>query len=134
MSINFERALGIHGIALQLRSQRASVLANNLANADTPNFKARDIDFHSLVKDRMAGRSTGLDLNTTHAGHRQSPLQAGDSALLYRTPQQPAIDGNTVEEQVEHAEFMKNTLAYQASFRFLDGAFKGLRTAIRGEL
>ncbi|TQV84130.1 flagellar basal body rod protein FlgB [Exilibacterium tricleocarpae] len=134
MSINFEKALGIHGIALQLRSRRAAVLANNLANTDTPNFRARDIDFHSLVKARMQGHPTGLPVTTTHAGHQRSLLQAGDRELLYRTPQQPAVDGNTVEEQVEHAEFMKNALAYQASFRFLNGTFKGLKTAIRGQL
>ncbi len=134
MSISFEKALGIHDSALILRSQRASVLANNLANADTPNFKARDIDFQQLLKDRMRLQSDTIAMAATHARHQPGALQADDSQLLYRTPQQASVDGNTVEEQVEHAEFMQNTLAYQASFEFLNSTFKGLKTAIRGEL
>ena len=134
MSISFEKALGIHDSALILRSQRASVLANNLANADTPNFKARDIDFQQLLKDRMRLQADTIAMVATHARHQPGALQADDSQLLYRTPQQASVDGNTVEEQVEHAEFMQNTLAYQASFEFLNSTFKGLKTAIRGEL
>ncbi len=134
MAINFEAALGIHESALKLRTKRAEVLANNLANADTPNYKARDLDFKALLKGQMQSSGTGITMAVTNEGHRQgNGLSGRDDNLLYRTPQQPSIDGNTVEEHVEHGEYMKNALAFQASFTFLNGKFKGLQTAIRGE-
>ncbi len=133
MAISFSNALGIHEDALRFRSQRAEVLANNLANADTPNFKARDIDFQSILKQQAQGGDT-LAMKATHSGHHQASPDLFDSAnLLYRTPQQPSIDGNTVEEHVEHGEYMKNSLAFQAGFTFLNGKFKGLMTAIKGD-
>ena len=134
MAINFDTALGIHDTALILRSRRAAVLANNLANTDTPNFKARDMDFYRLLKQSAERQSAAVTMAATHSQHQTGTLEGSDSELLYRTPQQASIDGNTVEEQVEHAEFMKNALAYQASFEFLNSRFKGLKTAIRGEL
>jgi flagellar basal-body rod protein FlgB len=133
MSISFEKALGIHETALQFRSQRAAVLANNLANIDTPNFKAKDLDFKQALNQSMK-TTQGFYLNTTQDNHIVAGsfgMQEGD--LLYRTPQQPSIDGNTVEDQIEHAEYMKNSLAFQASFQFLNSKFMGLRTAIRGD-
>ena len=154
MLINFENALGIHSSALRLRSQRASVLANNLANADTPNFKARDIDFQGLLTKAIQGKTvpggasnmditrntsmpSNISMTSTHKRHQvrtSNTAFISNDELFYRTPNQPSIDGNTVEEHVEHVAYTKNALAFQASFRFLDGAFKGLKTAIRGEL
>ncbi|MEJ2419847.1 MAG: flagellar basal body rod protein FlgB [Exilibacterium sp.] len=133
MSISFEKALGIHATALKLRAQRAALLADNLANVDTPNFKARDINFQDLLKRQTAHQAPAFAMVSTHKKHRVEAAAATRDEVLYRIPQQPSIDGNTVEEQVEHAEFTKNVLAYQASFRFLDGRFKGLKTAIKGE-
>lgn len=134
MSISFDKALGIHETALHFRSQRASVLANNLANIDTPNFKAKDLDFKQALKQKMEPTS-GFDLSTTQDRHIHGEgFDAGaEGDVLYRTPQQPSIDGNTVEDQIEHAEYMKNALAFQASFQFLNSKFTGLRSAIRGE-
>jgi flagellar basal-body rod protein FlgB len=133
MSISFANALGIHESALHFRSERASVLANNLANIDTPNFKAKDLDFKHALNQQMQ-TTNRFDVNTTNEMHiGGSSLLADDGDLLYRTPQQPSIDGNTVEDQIEHAEYMKNTLAFQASFQFLNAKFQGLRSAIRGE-
>jgi flagellar basal-body rod protein FlgB len=133
MSISFESALGIHESALRLRGQRAGVLANNLANIDTPNFKARDLDFKQMLNQQTAA-SNGFDLQATNDRHISTTTNFGDDpSLLYRTPQQPSIDGNTVEDQIEHAEYMKNTLAFQASFQFLNSKFQGLKTAIRGD-
>ncbi|PUA26395.1 MAG: flagellar basal body rod protein FlgB [Cellvibrio sp. 79] len=132
MSISFDKALGIHETALHFRSERASVLANNLANIDTPNYKAKDLDFKQALQQKMS--SSGFDLETTqdrHIGGEGFNTAEGD--VLYRTPQQPSIDGNTVEDQIEHAEYMKNALAFQASFQFLNSKFTGLRSAIRGE-
>ena len=132
MAINFENGLGIHEQALRLRASRSAVLANNLANADTPGFKAKDIDFKSVLSGQLAstqGNSMQVT-NNRHIGHHGSTNQLD---TFYRTPQQPSIDGNTVEEQIENAEYMKNSLAFQASFTFLNSKFKGLISAIKGE-
>ena len=132
MSISFESALGIHESALRVRGQRAGVLANNLANIDTPNYKARDLDFKAILNQTTS--ESNFNMQATNDRHITLGNAFGeDSDLLYRTPQQPSIDGNTVEDQIEHAEYMKNTLAFQASFQFLNGKFQGLRTAIRGD-
>lgn len=135
MSISFDKALGIHESALHFRSERAGVLANNLANIDTPNFKAKDLDFKQALNQKMnANQSHSFDLHTTQMGHIDgSGFSMDEGDVLYRTPQQPSIDGNTVEDQIENAEFMKNSLAFQASFQFLNSKFTGLRTAIRGD-
>jgi len=133
MTINFDSALGIHEQALRVRSNRASVLANNLANADTPGFKAKDIDFKGILKGQVQMNDARSSLQTTHQRHFNNQQHSLSYDTLYRTPQQPSIDGNTVEEQVENAEYMKNSLAFQASFTFLNSKFKGLVSAIKGE-
>jgi flagellar basal-body rod protein FlgB len=133
MAISFESALGIHESALKLRGRRAEVLANNLANADTPNFKARDLDFRQALA-RETGADSSFSMRATHGRHLSLGTTAHSGAeVLYRTPHQPSIDGNTVEEQVEHSEYMKNALQLQASFTFLNSRFKGLMSALRGE-
>jgi len=132
MPINFDSALGIHADALRVRSQRAELLASNLANTDTPNYKARDIDFKSAMKMATSGQSSGMQ--TSHANHTQSSGGRFDSpAVQFRTTMQDSLDGNTVDEQVEQAQFMQNSVQYQASLNFLGAKFKGLLTAIRGE-
>lgn len=134
MPINFDSALGIHESALKLRAKRAEVLANNLANVDTPNYKARDLDFRAALKGQMQNQGSSLKMTVSNEKHHNGQsLQTQDEGLLYRTAQQPSIDGNTVEEHVEHGEYMKNSLAFQASFTFLNGKFKGLQSALRGE-
>ncbi len=130
MGINFEKALGIHEPLLKHRSQRADVLANNLANTDTPNFKARDITFQEILKHEISNNN--LVLSQTNQRHLRTSSN-GVPNLLYRTPEQPSIDGNTVEEHIEHAAYMKNSLDFQFSFTKLNGSFKGLMKAIRGE-
>ena len=134
MGINFEKALGVSQHAFKLRSQRASVLASNLANTDTPGYKARDFDFHAALKAHTQNTSSGLGLSRTQMTHVKGGA-SGDiqSEMLYRTPNQPSIDGNTVEEHVEHAEMMKNKLEFDLAFTVLNGKFKGLTKAITGE-
>lgn len=139
MSISFHNALGLYESALSLRAQKASVLSANLANADTPGFKARDLDFHAELK-RVMGTDSSVKLRASKAGHfgfadvvGASQSAVNNSEKLYRVPNQPSIDGNTVEEQVEHAEFMKNTLEFQTAFTLLNSRFKGLTKAIKGE-
>lgn len=133
MAITFDRALGIHQTAVAVREQRAEVLANNIANADTPGFKARDVDFRSL----LAGESQAaqnLQLATTDQQHQGGLIQPDFAAdLLYRTPAQPSVDGNTVDMQEEMARYTENALSYQASFDFLNRKFKGLSKALTGE-
>lgn len=141
MPISFEAALGIHEQALHLRTKRAEVLANNLANVDTPNFKAKDIDFKAVLNSKMNSSAPTLKMATSHSAHRSDMFDSGPSAeingedveLLYRTPLQPSVDGNTVDEQMEQAEFMKNAMQHQASYTFLNKKFKGLSSALRGE-
>jgi len=154
MAISFDSALGIHEQALDVRSRRAEVLSNNLANVDTPNFKARDVDFKTMLNQQvnatgplssMQGASMQgvsmqpLKLAASHGGSQFdnanfSPVsETSDGDLLYRTPAQPSVDGNTVDENVEQAEFMKNALNWQASLQFLSARFKGLKDAIHGD-
>lgn len=132
MAINFDAALGVHDDALALRARRAEVLANNIANADTPNYKARDLDFAAV----LAGQSSDFELPVaqTESAH-QSEFLAPDMAadLLFRTPIQPSVDGNTVELQEEMARYSDNAIRYQASFQFLNSKFQGLVRAIKGE-
>ncbi|MEM7467161.1 MAG: flagellar basal body rod protein FlgB [Pseudomonadota bacterium] len=127
--INFDKALGVHPQMLTFRAQRAGVLAANLANADTPNYKARDLDF-SAVLDATKGRSM---LQRTRSAHFEQGSHGLKGELLYRTPMQASLDQNTVEVDLERAKFMENAMRYQASMRFLDGKFSGLRAALRGE-
>ncbi|MGK0500015.1 MAG: flagellar basal-body rod protein FlgB [Oceanicoccus sp.] len=135
MAISFAKALGVHEQALHLRTKRAEVLANNLVNADTPNFKARDIDFHKALKGQMAFGGSGSKMAATNSRHIGAGASASFSAdLMYRTPMQPSLDGNTVEEQVEMSQYSQNMMDFQASFHFLNGKFKGLKSAIKGEV
>lgn len=131
MPITFDSALGIHQNALAVWAHRAELLASNLANADTPGYKARDVDFKSALADVQAGKNDGLSI--THTDHMQSPLSVDGMELLYRIPNQPSVDGNSVDSQMEKSAFAENALHYQASLSFLNGKFKGLLAAIKGE-
>lgn len=129
--MNFDDAFGIHPQALILRAQRAEVIASNLANADTPGYKARDFDFHKVLNQEI---QDSVRVRTTHQGHIQTqhgPIPA--SQMLYRTPMQPSLDGNTVDTEQEHTAFSANAIEYQASLGFLNGKISGLRKAIRGD-
>ena len=134
MAISFSKALGIHETTLQLRTQRAEVLASNLANMDTPNFKARDIDFKSALKNEMSTQSGATHMKATSNMHFGANNAIASADLKYRTPLSPSLDGNTVDEQIEMSHFAKNTMDFQASFQFLNGNFKSLSKAIKGEI
>ncbi|MEM9742946.1 MAG: flagellar basal body rod protein FlgB [Pseudomonadota bacterium] len=133
MGISFEKALGPQVAALSLRSERFEVLADNLANADTPGFQARDIDFAAELTRRIGTGNEQLGLVQTNARHQRFGGAADSSALSYRVPMMPSEDGNTVEVQIEQAELAENNLAVQASMTFLGGRFRGMINAIRGE-
>lgn len=132
MPNQIDKFLGIHEAALKVRGQRTELLASNLANADTPNYKARDIDFKTVLSEQVSGQGEGL--TATHSRHfSQNDVGGATGEPMYRTPTQPSVDGNTVDTQVEKAAYMENALRYQASLTFIDGRIKSLMTAIRGE-
>jgi flagellar basal-body rod protein FlgB len=137
MAINFDKALGIHDQALQVRQQRNEVLATNIANADTPGYKAQDIDFKAVLsQSAAAGNQSQLAMRTTSSGHIQAA--SGVSAetlptdLKYRVPSQPSEDGNTVDMNIEQAEFADNAMRYQATLSFLGSRFSGLKSILQG--
>ena len=131
MSITFDSALGIHQKALSLRSQRAELIASNIANADTPGYKARDIDFKAALAS-VDTQSNG-SLTRTNSKHIQISSAGNNAEALYRVPNQSSLDGNTVDGLVEKSAFAENALRYQASITFLDGKFKGMLAALKGE-
>ncbi|MFT6094537.1 MAG: flagellar basal-body rod protein FlgB [Pseudohongiellaceae bacterium] len=132
MTISFENALGIHEKALTLRNKRTAAIANNIANADTPGFKARDLDFKAVLSGHGEAKGN-RGLMTSNSRHIASSSPATEVSLSYRVPSQASLDGNTVDEQQENAAFAKNAIEHQASFQFLNGKFTGLSKAIRGE-
>lgn len=132
-TISFDNALGIHDDALRLRSQRSEVLANNLANADTPGFKARDVDFQAALQ-QAQGQQDGMAMAASDPGHMTGDgAGGGNPELMYRNPIQPSIDGNTVDTQTEMSKYMRNSMDFQASFQFLNGSIKGLKDALAGQ-
>jgi flagellar basal-body rod protein FlgB len=125
-----DSALGISPQVLALRARRLELLSANIANADTPGYKARDIDFAAAMREASGQQGSLL---RTHDRHLGGGGVAAEGAVMYRVPGQPSLDGNTVETQVEHAAFMDNAVRYQASLNFLDGRIAALRLAIRGQ-
>lgn len=131
MAITFDKALGNVPEHLVLYGKRSTQLAANIANADTPGFKARDIDFRSILASASGER---LALKTTSTAHMNGMSGGvGNPELLYRVPVQPSLDGNTVNAQVEQAAFAENAVRYQSTLTFLNGKFKSLKLAIKGE-
>ena len=127
-------ALGFHQAALNLRAARQELLASNIANADTPNYKARDVDFASALRSALAGTSTELPVVKTSPMHLEgnSGASIAGAPVMYRKPVQPSADGNTVDMDVERAQFADNALRYEASVRFVSERMKGILTAIQG--
>lgn len=122
---------GPHAAALKFRAMRSTVLANNLANADTPGFKARDVSF-----DQVLGSERSQGLSRTHVSHIGAGGATGalsSESLAYRMPTQPTLDGNTVETDIEQAQFAENVVQYRASLMFINGKITGLRHALTGE-
>jgi flagellar basal-body rod protein FlgB len=130
MAINFNAALAIHPQALMLREKRSEVLASNLANADTPNYKARDLDFSSVLKQTMPASPV---MERTQKGHFAPQQQLLGANMMYRNPSQVSLDGNTVESHIEQAKYAENAVQYQASLQFINDGFAGLMTALRGQ-
>jgi flagellar basal-body rod protein FlgB len=128
----FDNVFGIHEQALLLHGQRLTVLAANLANVDTPNYKARDIDFAQVLGNSDGGAPLPVAMtNAAHMALQEGGLPAGE--LKYRNPYQASLDGNTVEMPVEQAAFAENNVRYQASLNFINAQISLLQYAIAGQ-
>ena len=127
MTISFDKALGVHPYALQLRTERAQILAGNLANVDTPGYLARDIDYQQIlgdVADSVASGTSSSEVADLTKEQLQEPL--------YRVPYQSSADGNTSELGVEQAKFGNNSMDFQTSLTFLNMKINGLAKALVG--
>jgi flagellar basal-body rod protein FlgB len=127
-----DNTIGVHAQALVLRGHRAEVLAGNVANADTPHYRARDIDFEEALG-RARDAADPAVPRTTNSRHIGSLDPGARFNTFFRETDQPTPDGNTVQIEVEQAEYTKNAVKFQASAQFFDGALRGLRQALRGE-
>ncbi|MEO0998162.1 MAG: flagellar basal body rod protein FlgB [Pseudomonadota bacterium] len=125
---------GHHEHALRLSARRNEVLATNIANADTPNYLARDIDFAQSLRSALGAGGPEVRLRTTAAGHVGNDASGADAVeRLYRVPTQPSLDGNTVETDVEQAEFAENVIQYRAGLMFVNGRIRSMRLALTGQ-
>lgn len=129
---SLEQHLSVISQAMNLRTQRHQVLASNVANADTPNYKARDFSFESAMSNAIAARTgaNGVGMSRTASGHLDSGGSAGSVALKFRTQTQSAADGNTVDMDVERSQLAENALQYQILTQLISEKFKGLRSAL----
>ncbi len=138
MSNRIDDLLGFHQQALRVRGERQQVLASNIANADTPNYKARDMNFKATLQAALngsdgSGPSGGAAMATTAPGHLAGkPGMSGHSGLLYRTPAQGSVDGNTVDMDAERAAFTENAVQYEFNLTRINQQIKGMLTVIQG--
>lgn len=131
MAISFDAALGKSPQLLALREKRSEILAANMANADTPNFKARDLDFSRVLK---ATTPEPTLLAHTQPGHFAPEQPFMGAQLKYRNPNQVSLDGNTVEEHIEQAKYAENAMQYQTTLQWIGGSFNELKTAFTGQV
>jgi flagellar basal-body rod protein FlgB len=129
MAISLDRLVGVHHQALQVRNQRMEVISGNLANANTPGYKARDIDFSQAMKSAQSSQ-TSSNMVKTHEQHMSSGSRM-QADIDFRIPTQPDTgDGNNVDVQVERNAFLEAGMRYQAGLTLLDGKFKGMKKAL----
>ncbi|MGC3964786.1 MAG: flagellar basal body rod protein FlgB [Rhodocyclaceae bacterium] len=126
-------ALRFQQTALNLRAKRQELLASNIANADTPNYKARDIDFASTLGRALQGQTQPLQMATTSAAHIGGTAAGADPNVMYRTETQSSLDGNTVDMDVERANFTENATQYEANVTFMNNLFKTMGQAVSGQ-
>ncbi len=134
MNVQLDNALRFHQTALNLRAQRQEVLAANIANADTPNYKARDVEFGSALAGALQGRvGRPIALATTSARHLNASGTATSPQLMYRNEEQSSVDGNTVNMDTERAAFAENAVQYEASLSFISGMLRTMQQAVSGQ-
>ena len=134
MNTLFDRQIQFHQTALNLQAHRQQLIASNIANADTPNYKAKDVDFRAALQGALQAATSPVPLATTQSGH----IQGGGAPTLegltgYRAELQSAVDGNTVNMDIERAAFAVNALHYEASVTFINGMLRSMNTAITGQ-
>ena len=134
MNTLFDRQIQFHQTALNLQAHRQQLIASNIANADTPNYKAKDVDFRAALQGALQAATSTVPLATTQSGH----IRGGGAPTLqglagYRAELQSAVDGNTVNMDVERAAFAENALHYEASVTFINGMLRSMNTAITGQ-
>lgn len=134
MALNINDQFDLHTRVLGLANQRLELLADNVANADTPNYKARDIDFRAAMANasQPGGLGGDLPMAATRGGHIQAGSGPNTTNPMYRQPDQPSLDGNTVDSQKENAAIAETSVRYQATLTFLSSRIRGLRDAITG--
>lgn len=139
MTNKLDNHLNFHSSALSIRSQRQQLLASNIANADTPNYKAKDINFNEALKSALGQGQSSAKLNVTNLGHfnAQGIVGANSSSNgvepQFRKEIQGSVDGNTVDMDVERNEFTENALRYEASLTMINMQIRGLLSAIQGQ-
>lgn len=121
--------------ALKLRSLRHELLSSNLVNADTPHYKARDIDFQSVLMQRLSGKASGtsVNLDRTHQGHIRMTSSMQSPQQMFRVGVQPSLDGNTVDPDIERGQFVKNAFFTEAALSFLGSTLRTRLSAITGQ-
>ena len=130
---SLDKLFQFHQNALNVRAFRQQLLASNIANADTPGYKARDIDFAAALRDVTAGRAVAaVSLRASSEKHVAGVTRGEPAAVLYRSVQQPSIDGNTVDMDVERNRFAENAVHYDANLTFLNSQIKLLLAALQG--
>lgn len=127
---SLDQHLAVLSQAMNMRTQRHQVLASNIANADTPNYKARDFSFESAMQSALAGRDGGVALTRTATGHIAGGSNGAPAALLFRKETQSAVDGNTVDMDVERSQIAENALQYQIVAQLVSEKIKGMRNAL----
>lgn len=129
MSIGLESVFSLHDQVLQVQSRRMELIASNLANTDTPNYKARDIDFRKALS--QVGNSVGGDMVSTDRDHIAKTGTGGSAGAEFRIPLQPAMDGNTVDSNIEKTALAEASMRYESTLTFLSRKIEGLRSAMR---
>ena len=134
MTNRLDDTMRFHQTALNARAYRQQVIASNIANADTPNFKARDVDFRAALAGALGGKTGDVTMKTTSARHIAGAVSGTfDASLKYRNEEQGAVDGNTVNMDVERAAFAENSVQYQASVTFINGLLTSMQRAVQGQ-
>lgn len=131
-----DQSMSFHQKALNMQAYRQELLASNIANADTPHYKARDIDFRSALGSALENRMGPMALSTTSPRHLAVPGEPPspfESFAGYRQEFQSSVDGNTVNMDAERAAFAENSVHYEASVRFISSMIQGMRRAITGQ-
>lgn len=132
MKAGLDSVFSMHGRALEVHARRIEVIASNLANADTPGFKARDLDFQRLLSEVTDARSL-RETNSRHIGGIGLEDGVGDEELLYRRPLQPSLDGNTVDSNMEKTALAEASIRYESTLTFLSRKISGIKSALRIE-